>query len=124
MRILQRLLQRGLIDQGQLERLLEAAGASELRLDRLVVELGYVSESQMLEVLGAEQGTPMVDLSAVAVDRAVLARVPEKLIHRTRIMPLYQESEGSYGYSLHRFTPLWSSTPDATPCDSSLDSCL
>jgi general secretion pathway protein E/type IV pilus assembly protein PilB len=92
MRILQRLLQRGLIDQGQLERLLEEAGASELRLDRLVVELGYVSESQMLEVLGAEQGTPMVDLSSVAVDRAVLARVPEKLIHRTRIMPLYQEN--------------------------------
>ena len=92
MRILRQLVEKRLIDSVQLEHLLEAAGTSDLRLDRLVVELGYVTETQMLEVLGEEQGTPLIDLSGIAVDRAVLSRVPEKLIHRTRIMPLYQDN--------------------------------
>ncbi len=81
------LLRRGLLTQEQLEttRTRQSEGA---RLDQVAVELGFVSEEDMLRTLGEEVGLDFVDLSETKVDLSQLKGFPQKLIHRQSLFPI------------------------------------
>jgi len=60
------------------------------RLDRVLVRLGYCSETAVLAALGELYHFEVVDLSQpdVRVDVEILRKMPSKLIHRAKLLPL------------------------------------
>jgi general secretion pathway protein E/type IV pilus assembly protein PilB len=60
------------------------------RLDRVLVRLGYCSETSVLSALGELYHFDVVDLSGadVAVNVELLRKMPSKLVHRAKLIPL------------------------------------
>lgn len=85
------LLTKGLLDERQLQTLREAH-QNGARLDQVAVQLGFVSERDVLGALGEQLGIDFVDLSQAEVDLSLLAEFPPKLIHRHSIFPIRREA--------------------------------
>jgi len=83
------LLERKVITPEQLQAANAKCGAND-RLDRVLVRLGYCSETNVLKALGELYRFDIVDLAAadVPVDVELLRRMPSKLIHRSKLIPL------------------------------------
>ncbi|APR03482.1 GspE/PulE family protein [Thauera chlorobenzoica] len=63
-----------------------------LPLGRVLVELGFVSEAALRTTLAAGSGLPPVDLSHALPAPDALARVPQALARRHRLLPLHYDS--------------------------------
>jgi general secretion pathway protein E/type IV pilus assembly protein PilB len=83
------LLKRGSITPEQLRSANEQCGPTD-RLDRVLVRLGYCSETKVLAALGELYHFDVVDLSVpdVRVDVEILRKMPSKLVHRAKLLPL------------------------------------
>lgn len=81
------LLERGLLDERQLEVSL-ARNQDGTSLVETAVELGFVSEEDALVALADEVGLEYVDLSETEVDLSLLKEFPTKLIHRQSLFPI------------------------------------
>jgi general secretion pathway protein E/type IV pilus assembly protein PilB len=81
------LLRRGLLSQEQLEttRSRQADGA---RLDQVAVEMGFVSEEDVLRTFGEEVGLNFIDLAETKIVLSQLKSFPQKLIHRQSLFPI------------------------------------
>jgi general secretion pathway protein E/type IV pilus assembly protein PilB len=82
------LLERGLVNQDQLEQAIAEQNRTGERLDHVMVRLGLVSSSDVLEVLGHQFALPIVDLNAIEVDEGVLKLLPPKLVFKQRCVPI------------------------------------
>ncbi|MHC4716479.1 MAG: type II secretion system ATPase GspE [Planctomycetota bacterium] len=82
------LLERGLITAEHLAEATSARKRTGKRLDKALVELGCVSEQQVLEVTSEQLGIPMVDLADVKIDVETLRALPHKLVFRRGLVPL------------------------------------
>lgn len=89
----QLLLQRGVITSGQLAEALLKQRASGKRLGVLLVELGSVDESRIIEALGEQLGLSVVDLRHEGPKPDVVAVVPEAMARRLNAIPLRREGE-------------------------------
>ena len=87
-RIGQLLKAQGLVDELQLHRALEHQRRWGGRIGRALVRLYAVPEPKLLAALGAQLGVPVVHIGPWMVAPRVLARLPEKLIRRRRVLPL------------------------------------
>jgi general secretion pathway protein E/type IV pilus assembly protein PilB len=58
-------------------------------LGRLLVELGFVSDTALRDALATHYGHPSVDLGDTLADPDALARVPRALAQRHRLLPLH-----------------------------------
>ena len=63
------LVERGLIDQEQLEQAIEEQNRTGERLDHVMVRLGLVTSSAVLEVIGQQFALPIVDLIVFVGER-------------------------------------------------------
>jgi type IV pilus assembly protein PilB len=91
------LLDRGAIDQTQLETvLLRQKAVRGSRVGRLCVELGYVTEAQISEVIADQLCIPAADLAAVDVPPDVLSRVPKDLAQKYVSLPWFVEGRDLY----------------------------
>lgn len=90
MEIGQLLIRRGLINEDQLKQ--ANASVNGKRLDQVLVDLGFVSEHDTLEILAEELGMTYVDLKTFTVDRDLLAQFPTTAIFRHSLLPLNQEN--------------------------------
>ena len=82
------LLERGLIDQGQLDQAIEEQNRTGERLDHVLVRLGMVSGADVLEVIGQQFALPIVDLNTIDVADEVLRLLPPKLVFKQRCVPI------------------------------------
>ncbi|QDU45408.1 Type II secretion system protein E [Symmachiella dynata] len=80
----------GLLSDSQLETA-TAQGAGQ-RVDRVAVEMGFVSEEDALKAFGDELGMRFVDLKKVEVDPEFLAGFPAREIFRHTVLPLEREN--------------------------------
>ena len=87
------LLERGLLDERQLEVSL-ARNQDGASLVETAVELGFVTEELALAALADEVGLEYVDLSETEVDLSLLKEFPTKLIHRQSLFPI-RKSHGA-----------------------------
>ena len=84
-----RLVELALITPEQLDWALEVQRANpRLHLGRALLQLGFVSEGHLKQVVCEQLGIPLVDLDRFAVDRAVLQFIPAKLAKTYRMIPL------------------------------------
>jgi general secretion pathway protein E/type IV pilus assembly protein PilB len=93
MYIAQRLVQQGLMAEGDLTRVAELVAASpDKPLHELLIEQGFAKEDAVLAALAEEFGMDLVDLSQVTVEPETLAAMPLKLVHRRTLMPLARQN--------------------------------
>ncbi len=90
MEIGQILVTQGLVSKEQVQQALH--GANGTRLDRRLIELGYVTEDQALQALGDELGMRYVELNDIEVDQDLLAQFPPREIFRHSLLPLKRKN--------------------------------
>ena len=86
------LLEKGLISADNLAEGLALRKKTGARLDKILVELGHVSEEQVLGVMAEQLGMEMVDLAEVSIDVETLRALPPKLVYRRGLVPLTKEN--------------------------------
>ena len=82
------LLDRGMLTREQLDEAVALNQAEGLRLDRAIVQLGYLTERQLLEVMSEQLNLPLVTLSDKTIDPEALQALPPKIVYRKRLVPV------------------------------------
>lgn len=82
------LLEKGKIKPDQLQAAMASRKNPHDRIDRILVQMGYVKEDDILAVLSEQLAIPVIDLSEVAIDVNLLKEMPSRLIHRRRLVPI------------------------------------
>src|SRR6185295_1652276 len=88
MSITKLLLDRGLLTKEQLDEAIALNQAEGLRLDRAIIQLGYVSERQLLEIMSEQLNLPLVSLAEKTIDPQALQALPAKVVYRKRLVPV------------------------------------
>src|SRR5262245_1927244 len=93
MSLVQRLVQKGLLQEADRMSLEEVRGAGpDKPLHELRIEKGFAREEDALTSLAEECGMDLVDLTKVTVEPDTLKEMPSRLVHRRSIMPLSREN--------------------------------
>ena len=88
------LLREGLIDESQLAVALAEQRQWGHRVGAELVRLGFLSEEDLVRMLGRQMGLPIVRLAGRRVDGEILDLVPQSLAEKHRCIPLCIRSEG------------------------------
>lgn len=88
------LVAKGMITESQLEQALNDQKMSGRKLGRALVELGYVDENAMLNLLSTQLNIPFIELKQFRFDRELIQTLPETQARRYRVMPLREEVNG------------------------------
>lgn len=79
----------GIIDEQQTEELREEQQNSGKTMRNILIDNGFVSEDELLEIMAAYQGCDVIDLSATPVDTDVLESVPANIARMYSVLPVY-----------------------------------
>lgn len=82
------LTRKGLLTAEQLAEAQSHTQAEGLRLDRAVVQKGWLTERQLLEVFGEQLHLPVVTLEDRAFDGELLRSLPARVVYRQRLVPV------------------------------------
>jgi general secretion pathway protein E/type IV pilus assembly protein PilB len=88
MSITQILLERGLLTPEQIDESVALQKAEGLRLDRALIQLGFLTERQLLEVMSEQLHLPLVNLEEIAIAPETLRALPPKIVYRKRLVPI------------------------------------
>ncbi|MFZ9853896.1 MAG: GspE/PulE family protein [Limisphaerales bacterium] len=86
------LVARGLLNESQLNDALALQRAEGLRLDRALVQLGLITERQLLELMSQQLDLPLVQLQDLTIEPDVLRSLPSKVVYRKRLVPISREN--------------------------------
>ena len=87
------LLERGKITPEHLQAALAARKRPTDRLEKVLVQMGFVDEKDVLAVLAEQLSLPIVDLASEKIDVEVLRSTPSRLVHRRKILPIARNGE-------------------------------
>jgi type IV pilus assembly protein PilB len=93
LRLGERLVADGIVTPGQVEEAVAAKRQSGGFLGETLLGLGHVTPAQLGAVLEQIYDVPYLDLSAVSIDPAAVALVPESLARQKLILPIRIEDE-------------------------------
>ena len=93
-RLGQMLIDADVITEVQLNDALEVQQASGGQLGRVLVQLGYASQANILRVLAEQIGLPFIDLAERHPDPTAVAMVPRELAKRYVLMPAGFDDRG------------------------------
>jgi len=82
------LLQDGLITEDQLQKALELQKQSGKRIGNVLVDMGVVTESDIVSILGKQLGIPYINLSNYLIDPATVRIIPENMARRHQLIPI------------------------------------
>jgi general secretion pathway protein E/type IV pilus assembly protein PilB len=86
------LVERGSITDEQLQAAAAQRKNPTDRLDRILVQMGFIAETEVLDVLGEQLSIPVVDLAEVEIDVELLRKMPSKLVHRRGLVPIESQN--------------------------------
>lgn len=95
MRIGEKLIALGLISDDQLQIALQEQRQNKKLLGHILVELNFLTESALGEVLAESAGADKFDEGTTILDPNLLALVPKEICFRNKILPVSQEKDGS-----------------------------
>src|SRR5436853_93644 len=84
----QHLLDLGLLTADQLDQALEQQKATYQRLGEVLVDLQFVTDTQIAFVLSKQLGLPLIDLNEEKIDPEVVRRVGPTFLNRHTVLPL------------------------------------
>ncbi|MBY0266907.1 MAG: GspE/PulE family protein [Burkholderiales bacterium] len=82
------LVQQGLITKDQLAIVLAEQRNSNVPIGRLLVRLGFVTETAIRDIMARTVGQESIDLSQVIADPEALSLVPEDFARRNQLLPI------------------------------------
>ncbi len=82
------LLEKGLINQGQLDEALRMQKSTTEPIGRILVDLNYVQERDVLRAQAEQLGIPLLELDRVSVDEDVAKAIPQSLVQRYNAVPI------------------------------------
>ncbi|MCX5776167.1 MAG: ATPase, T2SS/T4P/T4SS family [Candidatus Firestonebacteria bacterium] len=85
------LLQENLITPVQLEKAIAEQKTANKRLGHVLIDLGYISEDNLLKTLGKQLDTPYVNLNDVVVESEVINLISEDICRRYKVVPYLVE---------------------------------
>ncbi len=86
-------LEAGLITEEQLQHVLTVQKETKKPLGSILIDYGFISEPQLIELLGKHLDIPHVNLSRVEIDPAVATSIPLDLARRYRVIPIKKEGK-------------------------------
>lgn len=86
-RIGDELIDRGIISLDQLKIALQEQKTSSGQIGTVLIELGFLTESLLKEVLGESQGEESIDLNEVVPDADAISFIDKKLAQQLRVLP-------------------------------------
>jgi type IV pilus assembly protein PilB len=87
------LIDQGLINQDQLRQGLEEQKRTKLQLGKCLVNLGFISDNKLVDVLSAQLDVQHVVLENFNFNRSLVSLIPEEMARRYKVIPLF-EKEG------------------------------
>lgn len=88
------LVQEGLLDRANLERATEIQSETGMPLGRILVEEGFVKETDLVKTLAGHIGLEFVSLDDITIDPSASALIPEPLARRYTAIPISFEGGG------------------------------
>lgn len=88
------LVSKGLIVDEQLKRALDEQKRTGKKIGKVVVDLGFVSESQLLQALAAHFSYPFVDMARFRLNNELIKTLPETYARRFRAIVLSEQPDG------------------------------
>ena len=88
------LVENGLITAEQLQHALSEQRKLGSKLGRTLIDLGMVSENDMLQLLSRQLAIPLIDLRSYRFEPALVRKLPETLARRFRSIVLREEGGG------------------------------
>jgi len=82
------LVERQLITQSQLDHVLRIQNGQKGYLGKILVDLGYISERDIVVALVVQCYTPYIAINDYDLDRSVIDLVPGEVAHKYHVMPL------------------------------------
>ena len=82
------LFEAGVINREQLDRALDLADQSNVRVGEALMSLGYVSEEELGEQLARQRGLPFVAVRGLDLDRSISRLLPEEFARTRSMLPL------------------------------------
>ena len=82
------LLEKGLINQEQLDEALRVQKSTTEQIGRILVDLNYVQERDVLRAQAEQLGIPFLELDRVSVDDDVAKAIPQSLVQRYSAVPI------------------------------------
>ncbi len=86
------LLGKKLLTEEQLREAVALLETQGLRLDQAILQLGFLSERQLLEVMGECLKIPLANLSETVIDSETRQALPTKFIFRKHLVPISREN--------------------------------
>lgn len=87
------LVEKGIITQEQLMMALDEQKRSGRKFGRAVIDLGFVSEDQLLLEMSTHFAMPYIDISRFQFDSEITRRLPESIARRYRAIILMEEQD-------------------------------
>ena len=87
------LLKEKLINQEQLDEALAAARKNKKRLGRVLVDAGYLTESQLVKAISRQLKVPLADVKNAVIDKKILSLIVQQDAEKYLILPLGLESK-------------------------------
>lgn len=87
------LLDRELITREQLDVAIDEQARSGERLDRVLLRMGLIDRTQVLQAVGEQLRLEVVDLSDRVVDKEILESLPAKLVFRHHCVPIAKHED-------------------------------
>jgi general secretion pathway protein E/type IV pilus assembly protein PilB len=81
------LITKGLVTREQVAQANASRRSAADRLDRILLQLGFLSEEDLLKVFSEQFAIPIVDLTNETINSDLLKDMPARLIHRRKIFP-------------------------------------
>lgn len=91
--MVQFLIQKGFLKQDQFEEAQKVAQQTGQPLDRVLVQLNFVGEREVLQGKAQERGMAFADLDRVQIDGGALNVVPERLVKAHNAIPVRKEGQ-------------------------------
>ncbi len=86
--LLQAVLEKGLVDAAQAQEVLEEHERSGTSIRQLLLEMGFVSEDALLEVIAEQLGTRVINLPATDIPQKVIKSVPASVARMYNVVPV------------------------------------
>ncbi len=79
----------GIIDQPQADELREEHARTGSPVRKLLIDMGYVTEDDLLGMMAAYQGCEVVDLGVMSLDNSVIESIPANVARMYNVLPVY-----------------------------------
>lgn len=90
------LIKKEYLTKRQLEKALQKAEENGKELDKVLVELGYITEKEIFQLLAEELGFEFVDLSTLEINHELTKFLPDNLARRYNVVPVRIEGDKLY----------------------------